>query len=253
MGECTLPDHDCIRQRVRAIRSGVIDSCACREQDLRRLDVTILRGTHQRRERLLRSGMDVAPLGEERAHYVHMAFGDRPHQRRFVRSGGGGVDVGATGQQGLHNIQVARARGHHERRQSVRLGRIWIRPGLEQAVDRQLPRVFARPREGRHAMVVGRIHVGAGAQQQLDRVTIVPVRRPEERRRAVGPRDVDIDALFEQRPRESGVSLGERVHQSDVWGGSRCDADHQREEDKTQADKLPRAGAHAGPPRMSRL
>ena len=48
VGERALPGEDCKRQRMRAVRSGVIDACACGKQDLRRLDVAVLGGSDQR-------------------------------------------------------------------------------------------------------------------------------------------------------------------------------------------------------------
>ena len=86
-----------------------------------------------------------------------------------------------------------------------------------------------------HAVVVGRVDLGAGAQQPVDRVQVVPVRRPQQRRDAVGPRRVDIDAFFQQRPHGVLIALRDGVDQPEVWTGGGGQAGQRREQKPYQA------------------
>ena len=118
------------------------------------------------------------------------------------------VDVRTVRKQRLDDLQIARACGRHERRQTARLSDVRIGSRSQQPLHHQDAGVFDGPGERRHAVVFRGVGVRACLQQQVHGFEVVSMGGIEERRRSVGPRRVRVYPLFEQRPEGDLVLLG---------------------------------------------
>ena len=151
VGERALPDDDRVGQRMRAIGSGVVDARSPPRAGPGAVSMSPFRAAAISGENACRGcGCTSAPRSTSVRTTSRCRPATGPHQRRLVGGGGGGVDLGAAGQQGPHDIQTARARGRHQRRQSVRL-----RPRS----DSPPPRAVARPSARSRSRTPGRAGV----------------------------------------------------------------------------------------------
>ena len=190
-------------------RESLVGARAGCDQELDRLEVT---GPYRKRQRCEpdnRSGMQVGPLGKQKADHRWMHLGRRGHQEGLSTFALRGAEIRPVRDQHLDYVDTAGAHRRHERRLACGPG-LRIRSGVEEPCHDVRAPVGAGQIEGRHAVVIGHVDVSAGADQELHRDEVVTMDCPVQRGRAVGFGGVDL--------RVSGVeqrAQGRRVPRSD--------------------------------------
>ena len=128
-------------------------------------------------------------------HDGGMLLLDRPHQSRGSANVFLGVDVGLVVQKHFHRVQVAGARGHHERRIAHGSNLVGIRAGLQQFVDHRGGPAFAGKKERRRAIAIGRFDVRARGDEHVRHGRIVVVNGPLQGSCTVGLGRVHVGPL----------------------------------------------------------
>ena len=224
-GEGFPAAHDGERQGVGAVGARSVDVDTGGHQRLTHDEVAVARGEHQRCEPLRRRDARVGPLLEQQPGDLAMRCGERPHQRGAAGHVRRRVHVGARVNERLHDVEVSRAGGGHQRRQPARLRGVRDGARRQQPFDHCKAGVFRGALERRHAVVVGGVDTGACANEQVDRFQVVPVGRPQQRGRTVGPGRVDVSARGHQRSDGPEVLVRGGDHQSVVLAGRGCGGD----------------------------
>ena len=98
-----------------------------------------------------------APGLEQRLDDVRVAFRRRPHERRLLLIGVGGVHVRARFEQQPHGVDAAGARRGHQRRLAVRMGDRGIGAGLQQRRDERRIARAAGLKQRRDAVMIRRV------------------------------------------------------------------------------------------------
>ena len=144
-------------QGARAVRQGVVHIRACREQELRGLDVAHSRGKQQRRAatpedrrdlsasspvtglNILRVGARASPNIsaelEQRLDDPRMLLGHGPHQRRLFVDRLFRIHLRAGGQQCRHGSDLSGTGALHEHGLAAQQRRVWIRSSRQQLLD----------------------------------------------------------------------------------------------------------------------
>ncbi len=183
------------KQRRLAVRIFGIGIGAGGEQVLNAGRATFPRGIVQRRKaalvHVLRARLlddlalpliDLAVIVQVRAlrrqelHHVGLALRGGPHERGLSAPGFLGVDVGSRGQQRLGRVNLAAARGGHQRSFAVGSFEIGIGAGLEQRFNDRRGADDRGFGEGRRAKLVRQFDIRAGFDQRADQFQIA-VRR----------------------------------------------------------------------------
>ena len=119
---------------------------------------------------------------EQRLDHVRVAFRRRPHQRRLLLVGVGGVHVRARLEEQPHGVDAAGARRGHQRRLAVRMLAAWSAPALQQRRDQRRITRAAGLQQRRDAVMIRRVDGGAGGNERPRHLEIGMVGRPEKRR-----------------------------------------------------------------------
>ena len=253
-GQVLVTAHRRHHQGAVAVGGRVVHVGARRQQDPRRLEVSVAGREQQRREpagveprRPLGAGgaafarpaelphrpgprADGGAVRQQHAGRRGLAVGRRPHQRGLPLHRLDGVDIGAVGQQGPHSPRVAGIGAAHQQRLARPERQVRVGPGRQQPFDAAGMTVRAGRPQGRRAVVVLCVQVRPGPDQAVQRGGLVPVRRPVQRRGAVRLRGVEIGTLGDQggdlRPRLRLGGGGKRR----TGGTGRADAPEQADD-----------------------
>ena len=154
-----------------------------------------------------------------------------PHQRRRTAERFLRVRVRAVVEQRLHRLDVAGARGEHQRRPAERKRLVGIGPGLDEGRDHPGVAVHTGQPQRRHALTVRRLRIGTRTKQDGGQVPVASVHGPMERGRPIGLRGVHVDLLRDQRLHGRRVTTHRRIGDVALTGRRRGHGGHQSRHD----------------------
>ena len=120
--------------------------------------------------------VQVRALRREELHHVGLALRGGPHERGLLAPGFLGVDVGSRVQKRLGRVNLAGARGSHQRSFAIGSFEIGIGAGLEQRFNDRRGADDRGFGDGRRAKLVRQFDIRAGFDQRADQFEIA-VRR----------------------------------------------------------------------------
>ncbi len=139
--------------------------------------------------------VQVRVLRREELHHVGLALRGGPHDRGLSAPGFLRVDVGSRGKKRLGRVNLAAARGSHQRSFAVRSPEIGIGAGLEQRVDDRRGADDRGFGDRRRAQLVLQFDIRAGFDQRADEFQIVVRRGVHDGGGAIGAGGVYVRAF----------------------------------------------------------
>ncbi len=134
-------------------------------------------------------------MADEQLHHLGLSLSGRPHQSRLTTPALAGVDVRVMCDEKLRGVYVIRAGNSHQRRLSMRIGRLHIGPGLQQQGQNGSVATLGSLRHRRRTVLIGGLDVGARFDQVRNQVCVAVVDRPMQRSGAIGHVRVNVGVL----------------------------------------------------------
>ncbi len=139
--------------------------------------------------------VQIGTVGGEELDHLGLALRSRPHQRCLSAEVLFGVDIGTGFEQPLRRIDLAGSRDRHQRRFTLGVPGIGIRPSLQQRIDDRRRADDRRFGDRGGAELVGELHIRAGLDQRAHQLEIIVRRGVHDGGRAVGAWRVRIRAF----------------------------------------------------------